>query len=201
MKRDHPGCRVPRTHEAEPGGSLRGLLAMLLAFYALWTGWALVILQFPSRLDGSPRERLARAAIGLVLFLGPALVYIRHVERRPVVEFLRLREEWGRGLALGLGVAAICLGPVIAWRLLATDARFVAAPDSWGWLNPVLFGPFKEEVLFRGVVFRRLDEGLPAPAAAILSALLYAAVHLPYWGRQDSAVRRAKCRRARILAP
>lgn len=87
-------------------------------------------------------------------------------------------------LALAASVAALASVFAIeaAWPLLAGEpARALRLPS----LSPgmllvaALYAPFLEEVAFRGWLVTVAARALGAPAAAALSALAYAALHLP----------------------
>ena len=49
------------------------------------------------------------------------------------------------------------------------------------WLNPILTAPLAEEILFRGLVFRFLSERKGVWIGLVVSSVLFALCHLPYW--------------------
>jgi membrane protease YdiL (CAAX protease family) len=120
-------------------------------------------------------------ALGLVLIAGACLVYaayVRLIERRPAVE-LALRgapQAFGKGFVLGavlfsatiLELWVIGVYSVIA--VFGVDA--LLAP-----LLSALVAAFLEELVFRGVLFRILEESLGSWLALGLSALVFGLLH------------------------
>ncbi len=47
----------------------------------------------------------------------------------------------------------------------------------WMFLATVLFAPLSEEILFRGLIYSRMKQGMPALLAALLSALIFGVMH------------------------
>ncbi len=153
------------------------LLCLFLAgFYAAWTLWAFLLVRYPVLSGGG----LLRAAVRVCIWIVPVLLFVRIVEGPPVLERLGLRGGVRRGIAIGLAGFGVLL-------LLAAARRGFAAPhvrlptDMATWLNPVLTAPLAEELVFRGLGFRGLRERFGVPIALLASALLFAAIHLPYW--------------------
>jgi membrane protease YdiL (CAAX protease family) len=115
----------------------------------------------------------ALGAIGLVTLL---------VERRPLAEVgLGLRDlpgQWARGFALGAGFMSACvLILAIFGGYRVTGLSFASWPLLSGLLFQVGVGLF-EEGLFRGILFRLLEEGLGSWAALTITAAIFGAAHL-----------------------
>ena len=78
---------------------------------------------------------------------------------------------------------AICIGiGYIPWPESAVTEyqQMVSLESSEGWVSiiaSVLFAPVLEEIVFRGLMFTRLCRGMPAAAAAILVATIFAVMH------------------------
>ncbi len=152
-------------------------------FFALWILWVLVLLQFPDAFNGDGVGKGAlRAIIRLALWLGPVMLYARFAEHRSLFQFMALGEHWRKGL---VGGAVLCGITVVlsVLRIAFEGAEFqnLASIGPGTWLNPILTAPFVEEVVFRGLVFRTLNERIGAIAAIIISSVLFALIHLPYW--------------------
>ncbi len=97
---------------------------------------------------------------------------------------VQIRSLWpvvlaGAALAVvvGYGISYI---PWPAQVIEAYEESYAATNGDGGLLMvlvSVLAAPFLEELIFRGLVFTRLCRGMPAPAAVILAATIFAAVH------------------------
>lgn len=153
------------------------LLCLLFAgFYATWTLWAFLLVQYPELNQGG----VLRAAVRVSIWIVPVFLFVRLVEGGPVLDRLGLRGGAWRGVAIGLVGLVVLL-------LLAAARRGFAVPhlrlptDMATWLNPVLTAPLAEELVFRGLIFRVLREHYRVPVALLASALLFALIHLPYW--------------------
>ena len=152
---------------------LIGGLVIFLLLYGL-AEWGLTVIS---------NEWLQMAAcIGtgfLALFI--YAVWTNLTEHRPITE-LDLNRIWkDQGLGLLLGV--LYFGAVAGLMALAgsfsiTAARFNLIPQLSAFLLFYVVAVF-EEIIFRGVVFRLIDDRWNTAAALIVSALLFGGMH--YW--------------------
>jgi len=122
--------------------------------------------------------------------LGPHGFYELYIASGFVLIFFAVMAMWraGLGRALGeLGIAhlsplgcAVCLAAVAAafGVLFFAGAKWTPQPADYLLIFGVI-GPFVEEVLFRGFLFRQMRRWAGAPfwVAAILSSLLFGAGH------------------------
>jgi membrane protease YdiL (CAAX protease family) len=144
------------------------------------TGAAFHLLGWNAK-DADP---VLHAVAELIERLVPALVayliLVRGVERRPVAELSlrRLPAQGGFGLAIGIGLMSLTvavLGLLGSYHVLRTNP----AAD---WVPAVLVvgigAGLGEEILFRGVLFRIVEEGLGTWWSLAISALFFGAVHL-----------------------
>lgn len=110
-----------------------------------------------------------------VLF-GLYVLWMRGVERRRVRE-LRLDLAWHflPGLALGMAMFAAVMG-----MLVTAGAFRVSAGQGGGLLRAAgvfLAGATVEELAFRGILLRQLENGLGSGWALVLSALVFGLLH------------------------
>ena len=131
------------------------------------------------RLGGFPWQALARifAAI-LILFL--YAVWVNLTERRPVTELpmSRMVPDSFRGLGIGLGYFLAVVGIMAAvgvYRI--AGAQFHLVPQLEGIALFLLVGVC-EEVIFRGILFRMIDDRWNTFVALIVSALVFGGAHL-----------------------
>ena len=119
-----------------------------------------------------------RAPVGIAVIVGTYVVFVRLVERRPVVELARAHAaaELGRGLALGTLLFAGTMAV-----LCALGVAHVGHGDGWRALVMALLlallAGFGEEILVRGVLFRIVQESLGTWIAIAFSAALFGALH------------------------
>lgn len=111
------------------------------------------------------------------------MIYVRTIERRPVAELAGRYavRETGSGLALG----ALLFSATMAALYLA-GAYQVTATVPWTVMIAPFFsmivGGVLEEVLFRGILFRILQEWVGTWIAVLISAIIFALAHAPNQG-------------------
>lgn len=138
---------------------------------------------------------LAGASIGLSRLMDPlaasmlayvvalTLAYLAHAliveQRRPPIE-LAPRRIGGlfAGLALGLVLFSLIVGALAALGMF----RVQGFNTDYAWVQPVLavglVAGVTEEILFRGILFRYVEEGLGTWLAIAISGLTFGLVHI-----------------------
>jgi membrane protease YdiL (CAAX protease family) len=151
------------------------IAASLAIFLFLALSFALTEALLPKDL-GIPWPNLIGAfACGLGYW-----VYVKAVERRPVVELAASRAipEWACGAALGVLIGLLTLAPLWGWG----DYRIEGVGNVDPLLRQVpemaLVSAF-EELLMRCVVLRIAQQAWGTRSALVLSTLLFVAAHLP----------------------
>ena len=123
--------------------------------------------------------RLLVAGILAIVSLGVYTVFVRWVERRPVSELSASGAwgEWARGL--GLGAALMTAVIAVLWAL---GLYKVSGINPWTAILPVLTISITsgviEEVVFRGVFFRIIEESLGTWITMGVTALFFGLLHL-----------------------
>ncbi len=151
----------------------RMLLLSCGLYYAYVSGY-----QFLVALTKTPLQSLAASVVIVVslLYMYASLVYI--VERRPVSELALPHKgrELGIGLLLGFGLFTTCILIAMAlglYRIEGVNNWQVLLSGLWTAPLPPVF----EELLFRGVVFRILEEVFGGWVALVLSSVVFGLVH------------------------
>jgi uncharacterized protein len=177
---------TPRGASARQRWLLFSPLARIVIFVALST---VLGLTFGSLLHllGWHNKDAASVSFGLVQFLMRAvpsllayLLLVRFVERRAVTELtpLRLLPDGAAGTAIGLLLFSTVVGMLY---LLGSYHVTGSNPDA-PWVPALLMvglgAGIGEEILFRGVLFRIVEEGLGTWWALLISALFFGAVHI-----------------------
>ncbi len=126
-------------------------------------------------------QAVAAAVLGVSLAY---VWYVRFVERRPVDELSRqgALAETGAGLLVGFSLLAGTIGALALLGYYQIDAV-----NPWNTVisafTMALFAAWWEELVFRGVVFRILEESLGTWLALAVSAAIFGLVHIgtPNW--------------------
>lgn len=151
------------------------LTRLVLALFFLWAAVIARDVLLPVPRDA---EVLRPATTLLSVYLG-YVGYVLLVERRRVRELhdRRAPAELALGLGIGAGMIALVVGTL--WLL---GAYRVEGVGSWSVLLVPLVATAStavwEEIVFRGVLFRMIEEGLGTWIALVVSAAAFGAVHL-----------------------
>ncbi|MBI2425564.1 MAG: CPBP family intramembrane metalloprotease [Candidatus Hydrogenedentes bacterium] len=170
-------------HPLRETNPLKLVYIAVAAFFALWTVWVLVLLQWPGAFSGDALpQTFLRAGVRIVLWLGPLAVYAAMVERQGFGGLFGFEEQWRRGLWGALALTVLCGVLALARHYLLGAA--VEDPRTWSastWINPILLAPIMEELLFRGFLYRKMAPDTGPWPALIVSSFLFALIHVPYW--------------------
>jgi len=163
------------------------LLLFILAFatvlkaipgHDLVSRWLFGDAPYARDLTGSLFSELALAVS--VLFTGGLLA--RWIERRPLAELCPTPGRALRDLFAGFLCGGLIMSVVVGLLAVTGWFRFAGQPDA---LWPIvvtaliyLLVGVSEEMLFRGILFRILEEGLGTWVALVLASLLFGLAHL-----------------------
>jgi CAAX protease family protein len=161
---------------------LRSLGCFLAGFFVVWTLWALLLARYPHLNQFGVLRVVVRVAVWIV----PTCLFVRFVEGPPVFGRLGFEKNRGKGVVFGC-LGWLVLAAVVGAQHSGRFSHFAIPKDPATWLNAILSAPIAEEVLFRGLVFRVLLERLAVWSAVVVSALLFALIHLPYWWLSGAA--------------
>lgn len=161
-------------------------LARIVIFVLTWVAldFALGALLHPLGWNAKGAPAIANGMGQFTLRALPALVayllLVRFVERRAVAELAprKLLPGGAAGILAGLLLFSAVVG--VLW--LAGSYRVTGFNPDARWLPALLVAGLGagigEEILFRGVLFRIVEEGLGSWWALAISALLFGAIHL-----------------------
>jgi uncharacterized protein len=134
---------------------------------------------FMAFFKGDPLKSIAAvvgmATAALAVFVG----WARFIERRPVSE-LSLSgagKEWGMGLLIGAGLYTACVLVLIALGMYRIQGL-----NPWTFVIPAvamaLSSGMFEELLFRGVLFRSVEDMFGSWISLVVSSAVFGLVHL-----------------------
>lgn len=152
------------------------LLGGLLIFIFLY-GLTQMFVDLPA----SPWLRMLLSLVAALLGLLLYAIWTNLTERRPVME-LTLKQAWAH-IGLGLLLGILYFGCVVGLMALArcytiSGAQFNILSQMEAFLGFLLVAVF-EEVIFRGILFRMIDDRWNTVVALIVSALVFGFMHLP----------------------
>lgn len=128
---------------------------------------------------GNPLLQIAAvigwSAVGFAVYIG----LVRLIERRPVTELALpgMGRELGIGLLVGTGLYTACI-----LILMVTGIYKIEGLNPVSYMLPAIVVPLSsgifEELLFRGVLFRIVEEWLGSWISLVVSSLVFGLVHL-----------------------
>jgi membrane protease YdiL (CAAX protease family) len=150
---------------------LVGLMVMVqFGFFALGLGKDTPMLQ----------QDLAQFVVRALVPLAAYLILVKQIERRALVE-LAPRTLLPQGL-LGVLVGLILFSAIVAILWLVGSYHVTGTQADVPWLGALLVvglgAGIGEEIIFRGALFRIVEEGLGTWWALAISALLFGAIHI-----------------------
>ncbi len=152
----------------------------LIAFHAAWVGYVVRIYPWMQSLGSrSLLYALTNLAIRILVWILPVFVFLRYIDHVDPMEYLKLKQDWKRGLLIGV-VLSIA-------NFLGSMLRFGAphpSADSITWnsvLSTSLLIGFIEEIPYRGFILQKFETQYGFWTANLLSSLLFFSIHLPGW--------------------
>lgn len=150
-----------------------------MVFVVLGVAAAQLILGFIGRYLAAPFASILSILVALLAVYAAYRLSVQWIEKRPVSE-LSARGAAGElalGMLTGLGLVAASIG--VLWAL---GSYQVVGTNPWLVLLPAAVANipsgFVQEILFRGILFRVVEESLGTWLALAISALLFGLVHL-----------------------
>ena len=117
----------------------------------------------------------------VIVWILPAVLAIRLLERAPVGEFMELRRP-GLGLLWGLGVGAVLVAVNDLGKALPSHTALHTPQLNLVFVNAVVVAPLVEEMTLRGFFLKRLElNGQSFWRANALTTVVFVAMHLPGW--------------------
>lgn len=155
-------------------------LLYLILFHGSWTAW--VVFGYP-RLRTLGEHTLLYAFLNMLvrvlLWVLPVFAYLRYVNGVSPCSYLKLTTNWRRGVLVALLFSAL------NFALLAVQhgrPPFRSEAVTWNSiLSTSLLIGFVEEIPYRGFMLQKLNEWFSFASAAVISSLLFLAIHLPGW--------------------
>lgn len=168
----------------------REILIFVLCFFVVWTVRATYLYAIDEAIESEALRTVYSVAVKLLLWAAPACGFAWWVRRTSPIRYLGLSVmPAARQWALYLVVIGTFLAAIVGFETITGGKRLSLAGLSLtlpGLLS-ALVAPVTEELLFRGVFLRELAALLPRWGANLLTSLLFAGIHLPFWLSHGSA--------------
>src|SRR5262245_58642421 len=82
----------------------------LVAFFAAWTGWVILLYARMLRLgDRTLSYAVVNVTVRLLVWVVPVLLYLRFVDHENPIAYLKLTKNWQKGMRIGILVTVVNL--------------------------------------------------------------------------------------------
>jgi membrane protease YdiL (CAAX protease family) len=166
--------------------SARKLLLFVVCLFAIWSVRATLLYAIDESIAPEGLRTVYSVTVKLILWTLPAFGYVHWVRRAPPIRYLGISvmpsaRKWLKYLVvIGLFLGAQVVFETVAGGKVPSLAGISVSITLPGVLSLVV-APFLEELLFRGLLLHELAELMPRWVANLLSSLLFAGIHLPFW--------------------
>ena len=166
----------------------RSITAYPFALFGAWVLAWMCNIALRARIGwGADVDTIYWFGMKAAVWVAPALLWIRMVERTPLTGFLELRRV-AAGVRWGLGVGAAIVFVNYVGKTLPSGAGWHQPHLDLVFVNAVIVSPLVEEITLRGFLQRRLElNGHSFPLANVLTTIVFVAMHLPGWYFQGRA--------------
>lgn len=167
------------------------LVVFLVVLFGIYLGWKLLFAALAPHMHAAP-ETVLRAVwnlAGIPILVAAYVVLVKRTEKRAVRELAPA--DLARLLAIGALVGAALFAAVCAILLLAhaaTFGPFNAGNKALAVAAAALIAAVGEEIVFRGGLYRLLEEGLGTWTAIALSGALFGLAHALNHGESLASV-------------
>ena len=162
------------------------LLLFIVCLFATWSIRATFLYAIDASIAPEGLRTVDSVTVKLILWVLPAFGYVYWVRRASPLRYLGISimpsaRKWLKYLV----VIGLFLGAQVAFQSIVDGKAPTLAGLSVSITVPgvltLIVSPFLEELLFRGLLLHELAALLPRWVANLLTSLLFAGIHLPFW--------------------
>ena len=162
--------------------NILSLIGYLSCFYLAWAFvWVYGVYPWATKTIGDTTlvYAIVNIAFRLLIWILPVFLYLRYVDHVNVLEYLQLKQQWRRGVTVGLTISVVnFLGTMVR----IGQPEWSSAHVTWNSIlgTSLLVGVF-EEIPFRGFVLQKLQERFDWVTSTVISSILFVGAHIPGW--------------------
>jgi membrane protease YdiL (CAAX protease family) len=160
------------------------LLLFVACFFAIWSVRATFLYAIDASIAPDSLRTVYSVTVKLILWILPAFGYVCWVRHASPFRYLGLSvmpsaRKWLKYLV----VIGLFLSAQVAFQsIVGGNAPSLAGISiTLSGILSFVVSPFLEELLFRGLLLHELAALLPRWGATLLTSLLFAGIHLPFW--------------------
>jgi membrane protease YdiL (CAAX protease family) len=160
------------------------LLRFVVCLFAIWSVRATFLYAIDESIAPDSLRTVYSVTVKLILWILPAFGYVCWVRHASPFRYLGLSvmpsaRKWLKYLV----VIGLFLSAQVAFQsIVGGNAPSLAGISiTLSGILSFVVSPFLEELLFRGLLLHELAALLPRWGATLLTSLLFAGIHLPFW--------------------
>jgi hypothetical protein len=111
----------------------------------------------------------------------PVFLYLKLIDHKPPLQYLKLTTHVKRGILSGIALSAVLFALSYIYFVLLSKGKIYWLLGPTEWLDLLLFSTVAEEILFRGFFLQKLLEITSFWKANLIMAALFASIHWLGW--------------------
>ncbi|MDP4182386.1 MAG: type II CAAX endopeptidase family protein [Bacillota bacterium] len=160
---------------------LHYLFIYFLLFYAVWTLHRSISSPYIYENYKGIEGVLINAIIKVLIWAVPVFIYIRYIDERKPMTFLKLNKRALIGLFWGILITLALVGVNLIKVYIFGKGKINIDVSLDNIINVVLITCITEEIVFRGFLLNKLEEFIEFWGANIIAAILFVTIHFPIW--------------------
>ncbi|MBN2100459.1 CPBP family intramembrane metalloprotease [Candidatus Dojkabacteria bacterium] len=151
----------------------------IIVFFILWIIRQYIYIHLDMQFTGYFKTLLS-IALKFIFWIGFSFIYFRYVYKEKILDLLKFKEN-RKGIlyAVALGVALLVLNMI--YNIILTNSMLNFNLNFRGLLSVAIAAPLIEEVVFRGLILRKLGDNMNFFYANLITSILFVGIHFPGW--------------------
>lgn len=156
-------------------------MIFVVLFFVAWAFRATVFYSFDNTIQPEVARHIYSNALKFVIWVVTAFIYIRHIDKRNPLEYLKLTTPIQKNnLLYAVIFILLYFSGILFFELFILEKALSSNVSSLALVSTSV-SSFFEEILFRGFILNKLRESLNFWAANSITALLFVLIHYPHW--------------------
>jgi uncharacterized protein len=162
--------------------SLTPLVIYLILFFIFWSLRATLFFSLDREFESTFSKAVYSNALKFIIWVLPAIIYLRRIEKRRPLEYLKLTTRVNSAGLMNAFLACLIffVGVILLERLAYGKSFYLAQVPALAILSSSV-SSLPEEMFFRGFVLNQLSERSNFRQANLIAAGLFTLVHWPNW--------------------
>jgi len=166
--------------------SAKRVFLFIAVFFVVWSIRAIYLYSIDEAIASDVLRAIYSNVVKFFLWDISAFGFVYWVRHVPPLQYLGLSVmPTARRWLLYLFVTGLFLGAIIGFETIVRRHTFSLVGMSFTVTIPAILSyiisPVIEEILFRGLLLKELAGLMPRWSANLLTSLLFAGIHLPFW--------------------